>query len=122
VEVVVSGGRGPATARNRGWRASHAEWVAFLDDDVIPYRGWLTELAGDLDGLPPDVGGSQGRLFVPVPSDRAPTDRERGVRRLETARWASANIAFRTSVLARVGGFDERFPRAYREDADLALR
>jgi histidinol-phosphate phosphatase family protein len=25
-------------------------------------------------------------------------------------------------VLAQVGGFDERFPRAYREDADLALR
>jgi histidinol-phosphate phosphatase family protein len=31
-------------------------------------------------------------------------------------------MAYRRSVLAAVGGFDERFPRAYREDADLGLR
>jgi hypothetical protein len=31
-------------------------------------------------------------------------------------------MAFRRDALAAVGGFDERFPRAYREDADLALR
>ena len=31
-------------------------------------------------------------------------------------------MAFRTRRAGRVGGFDERFPRAYREDADLALR
>ncbi len=31
-------------------------------------------------------------------------------------------MAYRRSALAAVGGFDERFPRAYREDADLALR
>jgi histidinol-phosphate phosphatase family protein len=31
-------------------------------------------------------------------------------------------MAYRRDVLAEVGGFDERFPRAYREDADLALR
>lgn len=31
-------------------------------------------------------------------------------------------MAYRTEVLRRVGGFDERFPRAHREDADLALR
>ncbi len=31
-------------------------------------------------------------------------------------------MAYRTDVLRRVGGFDERFPRAFREDADLALR
>jgi histidinol-phosphate phosphatase family protein len=31
-------------------------------------------------------------------------------------------MAFRRCALHAVGGFDERFPRAYREDADLALR
>jgi histidinol-phosphate phosphatase family protein len=31
-------------------------------------------------------------------------------------------MAFRRSALRAVGGFDERFPRAYREDSDLALR
>jgi cellulose synthase/poly-beta-1,6-N-acetylglucosamine synthase-like glycosyltransferase len=31
-------------------------------------------------------------------------------------------MAYRREALTRSGGFDERFPRAYREDADLALR
>jgi histidinol-phosphate phosphatase family protein len=31
-------------------------------------------------------------------------------------------MAYRRDVLVDVGGFDERFPRAYREDSDLALR
>src|SRR5687767_11943547 len=34
VEVVRGRGRGPAAARNSGWRAGSSEWVAFLDDDV----------------------------------------------------------------------------------------
>src|SRR3954449_10973624 len=31
-------------------------------------------------------------------------------------------MAYRSSALEDVGGFDERFERPYREDADLALR
>ena len=65
---------------------------------------------------------SQGRVVVPMPEGRRPTDWERNVRGLETARWATADMAYRRAVLAEVGGFDERFPRAYREDADLGLR
>jgi HAD superfamily hydrolase (TIGR01662 family) len=41
---------------------------------------------------------------------------------LETACWITADLAVRRDVLVEVGGFDERFPRAYREDADFALR
>jgi histidinol-phosphate phosphatase family protein len=122
--VTVLHGRaaGPATARNTGWRASHAEWIAFVDDDVIPDRDWLRHLADDLGAAVPDVGGVQGRLRVPLPSHRPPTDWERNVRGLETARWATADMAYRRAVLEAVGGFDEAFRRAYREDADLALR
>src|SRR5438270_287781 len=41
---------------------------------------------------------------------------------LEGARWATADMAYRRAALVAVGGFDERFPRAYREDADLGIR
>jgi histidinol-phosphate phosphatase family protein len=44
------------------------------------------------------------------------------VQGLERAQWATADLAYRRRALARVHGFDERFPRAYREDADLGLR
>jgi histidinol-phosphate phosphatase family protein len=115
-------GRGPAWARNRGWRSANAEWVAFLDDDVVLPPDWRGRLAGDLSELPENVAGSQGRIRVPLPAGRRPTDWERNVRGLESARWATADMAYRRSALSAVGGFDERFGRAYREDADIALR
>jgi histidinol-phosphate phosphatase family protein len=113
--------RGPAAARNRGWRQSRADWVVFLDDDVLPGHDWLERLASDLD-VPANFAGSAGRIYVPLPADRPPTDWERNVKGLETASYATADMGYRREVLARVGGFDERFERAFREDADLALR
>ena len=122
LELVRGAGRGPAAARNAGWRRGRAPWVVFLDDDVAPAPDWCECLAEDLAGLEPDVAASQGRVRVPPPADRRPTDRERCVAGLERAVWATADMAYRRDVLAGVGGFDERFPRAYREDADLGLR
>lgn len=122
LEVRPGRAAGPASARNIGWRATTAEWVAFLDDDVVPATDWADRLAEDLASCGPEVGASQGRLRVPLPDHRRPTDWERNVSGLEQARWATADMAYHREVLAEVGGFDERFRRAYREDADLALR
>lgn len=122
--IVVEDRRraGPAAARNAGWRQSCAQWVAFLDDDVLPTHDWPERLAADLAGLGGDVAASQGRVVVPRPAGRRPTDHERMVAGLEGARWVTADMAFRRDALAGAGGFDERFTRAYREDADLCLR
>jgi histidinol-phosphate phosphatase family protein len=122
VHVLAGPCRGPAAARNAGWRASRAEWVAFLDDDVIPPPGWRAALIADLAPLEPYFAASQGRIRVPLARDRRPTDWERNVAGLQHARWATADMAYRRAALVDVGGFDERFPRAYREDADLGLR
>jgi histidinol-phosphate phosphatase family protein len=127
VRVLRSGGRGPAAARNVGWRATSGTWVAFLDDDVLLPRGWSRELEADLREPAPagrgePTGGVSARIHVPDPEGRRPTDAERGVLGLRDAWWATADMAYRRTALERVGGFDERFPRAYREDADLALR
>ena len=122
VRVVRTGGGGPARARNLGWRSARTEWIAFLDDDVVPDPDWYEALSRDLADLPADVAGSQGRVRVPLPEDRSPTDWERGTAGLATSSWITADLAYRRSALAAVGGFDERFPRAFREDSDLALR
>lgn len=119
--ILRSGGRGPAAARNVGWRACRSEWVVFLDDDVLVTNPWLADLATDLE-QPGAIGGVHAIISVPLPTRRRPTDWERGTSGLETARWITADMAFRRSVLRGVGGFDERFPRAFREDSDIALR
>jgi histidinol-phosphate phosphatase family protein len=125
VLVVLGGGHGPAAARNLGWRAVpvDVDWIAFLDDDVLVPGDWCTALAADLAAADA-VGASatQARIDVPLPDNRRPTDWERGTAGLSGAWWITADMAYRRNALAAVGGFDERFPRAFREDADLALR
>ena len=122
VRVLRAGGGGPARARNVGWRLARTEWVSFLDDDVVPDPDWYERLLADLSGPGPAVGGIQGNLRVPLPPGRRPTDWERCTAGLETSQWITADLTYRRGVLAAVGGFDERFRRAYREDADLGLR
>ncbi len=39
-------GKGPAAARNTGLAACSTDFVAFLDSDVVPRRGWLEALLG----------------------------------------------------------------------------
>lgn len=122
VEVVPGGAVGPAAARNTGWRTAEEPWIAFLDDDVVPGAHWAADLAADLAAAGPRTGGVQGRIRVPLPEGRRPTDWERTTAGLATARWITADLAYRRAALEAVGGFDERFRRAFREDADLALR
>jgi HAD superfamily hydrolase (TIGR01662 family) len=121
-EVVSTRGAGPAAARNLGWRCTTTPWVAFLDDDVRVTGDWRARLCADLAAQPPTVAGVQGRIEVPLPPGRRPTDWERGTAGLARARWITADMAYRRAALVESGGFDERFPRAFREDADLALR
>lgn len=122
LRIVPGTASGPAAARNRGWREATTPWVAFLDDDVVPGRTWPGGLSADLAGLAWDVAASQGRIRVPLAAGRRPRDWERNVAGLESACWATADMAYRRQVLEEVGGFDERFGRAFREDADLGLR
>ncbi len=122
VRGLRSWGGGPAAARNAGWGATDATWIAFLDDDVLPPADWVDQLHRDLAACGPEVGATQGGIRVPLPAHRRPTDWERSTAGLEQAVWATADMAYRREALVQVGGFDERFPRAYREDADLGLR
>jgi len=111
-------GRGPAVARNTGWRAARGALIAFTDDDTIPARLWLAEgRAAMADGR---HAALCGRVFVPLPP--RPTDHERMTAGLATAEFVTANAFVRRAALERVGGFDERFTRAWREDSDLQFR
>jgi hypothetical protein len=122
VRTSGGGGRGPAAARNAGWRSATASWVVFIDDDVVLPPAWMQQLEADLHDAGPRVAAVQGQVHVPLPDHRRPSDWERNVGGLDGARWITADLAVRRAALDEIGGFDKRFPRAYREDTDLALR
>jgi GT2 family glycosyltransferase len=113
--LVPHGTRGPAGARNCGWRSAEAPIIAFTDDDTIPDRDWLREGLQALD-VPGRVA-VWGRVDVPLPALAA--DGARGAVTLDNESLVASNCLARRVALERVGGFDERYVRPWREDTDL---
>jgi GT2 family glycosyltransferase len=111
------GPHGPAAARNRGWCTARSTVIAFTDDDTVPDAQWLEK---GLAALGSAGEALRGRIVMPL--DGTPTDYERDAKQLETADFVTANCFCRKSVLEKLGGFDERFRMAWREDSDLYFR
>jgi GT2 family glycosyltransferase len=96
---------GPARARNRGWRASSSDFIAFTDDDCEPTGGWLR--AG-IAALQHDdaVGIVQGRTLPEIGVPRTAWTNTREV--LEPSPWfEGCNLFVRRKALESSGGFDE---------------
>jgi mycofactocin system glycosyltransferase len=127
--------RGPAAARNTGLSAVTTPFVAFLDSDVVPLRGWLPALL--LHFADPAVGLVAPRIIA-LDDARPEGTAARWVTAYEKARSSfdlgptPALVAPRGSVsyvpsaclVGRVeaipGGFDEEMKVA--EDVDLVWR
>jgi len=113
--AAVTETQGPAGARNKGWRAAAGEVIAFTDDDTVPDPAWLSE---GWKAMESGVTAASGRVVVPMP-EGTPTDYERDIARMEDAEFVTANCFVRRQALVAIGGFDERFTAAWREDSDL---
>jgi GT2 family glycosyltransferase len=130
--IPVRGVHGPAAARNAGWRVAQGEIIAFTDDDCVPAAAWLRAGlavigAGNADArgsgcdeYVETIDGVSGRVVVPL--TQTPTDYERNEARLAHADFVTANCFYRRDALAAVGGFDEHYTLAWREDSDLQFR
>lgn len=112
--IAVGERHGPAAARNAGWYAARAEIIAFTDDDCVPEKDWLRSGLAALDA---HTAAVWGRIVVPLPKD--PTDYERDAAQLQSAGFVTANCFCRRFALIDIGGLDENFTAAWREDSDL---
>lgn len=109
---------GPAAARNAGWKQAAYQVIAFTDDDTLPAPDWLALglRAMSREHVVAVAGGVQ------VPLRAEPTDYERNESRLGEAAFVTANCFVSKTALEKIGGFDERFRAAWREDSDLHFR
>lgn len=122
--------RGPAAARNAGWRLVTTPLVAFLDADTLPRPGWLDPLlrhfeAPDVAAVAPRVrsvpGGSaleryeQTRSPLDLGAQPGPVLPGSRISYVPTAA-----LLMRTETLAELGGFDETM--RFGEDVDLVWR
>ncbi len=136
VRYIRQANRGPAVARNQGIAAATGDVIAFTDDDCLPPADWLSRLAEGYQRHPEAVGGG-GSLIAPpdllVTNIFARYERYNGLEvyhsgdqpylgGFECPAGGTANMSYRRSVLLEVNGFDEGFPVAAGEDADLKLR
>lgn len=125
--------RGPAAARNTGWRLATTDLVAFVDPRCTPQPGWLDRLLPHFDDpavvavapritsrVLPSLSAGLAAYERARPSlDRGPTEglvRPRG----RVPFVPSTALLLRRSALEASGGFDEALRLG--EDVDMVWR
>lgn len=112
--------KGPAAARNAGWRIAKGQLILFTDDDCIPAFNWTKNFYNAFEFYGQPAIAMTGKIIVPLSPE--PTDFELNTANLETAEFVTANCACTKSSLELVNGFDEAFTMAWREDSDLEFQ
>jgi GT2 family glycosyltransferase len=109
--------RGPASNRNAGAAEASGDWLAFVDDDCQPARGWLAALRRATDAGSVEV--IEGRIVCP---ERRDTPFLHGAENLTGGVYWSGNLAIQRDLFIRLGGFDEDFTEAAGDDLEFAER
>lgn len=132
LRVLQEKRRGPACARNAGWRAALAPQVLFLDDDMLPgpnvlrlhaeafarnpkasYLGYVDNEWGTYTHpLSRYVALTMGARFFPAQDGAQATFYQ----------YLTQNVSSPREALERVGGFEESFSGYGNEDPELGYR
>lgn len=96
---------GPAKARNRGWRETDIDLLAYIDDDCVPAPEWIERGVAALRS-DPALGVVQGAVRVPEGITMTPWS---VIRELDgpSPYFEGCNVFYRREALAAAGGFSE---------------
>lgn len=131
--TVQASAPGASGARNAGWRSATAPLILFLDDDIVPGPGLISQHLAWHERQPEPEVGVLGHVRWSRRVKVTPFMRwlETGIQfdygtirgvEVEWQRFYSCNVSVKREMLEAVGGFDEqRFPYGY-EDLELARR
>ena len=129
VTLVVQSNAGPAAARNTGAARAKFSWLAFIDDDCVPQRGWLSAFGKAFHENPHELfGGNTINALVENVFSSASQQLVSYVcgyydgRKGRTRLFTSNNMAVGTDDFRAIGGFDTRFSRAAGEDREFCDR
>lgn len=124
VEYIITDKSGLSYARNVALKQCRTPYIAYLDDDALAEPGWAEAVLDAFEACGKDtgvVGGKvnpiweiskpewlDGELLGPL----TVLDWGDSVHRLKPSEWlVGANVAYKTSALAAVGGFSEQLGR-----------
>jgi len=108
---------GISKSRNRGLKYATGDYIFFTDGDCTVSKNWIEEGLKYLKD--PNCVGVEGKIYY-VSNDYEPSFSDHFTENRYGGHFMTGNIAYKKSVIERVGGFDERY--TYLEDRDLALR
>jgi glycosyltransferase involved in cell wall biosynthesis len=134
VRYVFEAKQGPSHGRNAGVANARAKIIAFTDDDVHVGPDWLNNIKRAFDNNPAVdcVAGKILPAWTTVPPSWLTGDHwgplaiaDYGDRIILSAPntpicWSTSNIAFRSSVFERIGGFSGEFRRS--QDREFMCR
>lgn len=107
---------GISKSRNICLKHANGEYLFFTDGDCIAYKNWIEEGLKYLKGS--DYVGVEGKTYY-VSANYQPTFSDHWCES-RPGDFMTGNIAYKRSVVTKVGGFDERYD--YNEDRDFGLR
>lgn len=126
VHILKQKNRGPAAARNLGWKHSRCDVCVFTDGDCVPRPDWLENILPAFED--PEAGAAAGTyetlnndsLLARFIGHEIAWRHSRAGETVDA--HGSFNLAVRKSVLDETRGFKEFYKKPSGEDFDLTYR
>lgn len=115
---------GPASARNFGVKYAQGNLIAFIDDDIVVSKNWLSN-GRQIFAKNQDIVGVVGKTILPQ-NDFSHFFKHFMINE-KPGRYPACNFWIRKKEFLKINGFDENFYSAkfkifHHEDADLCFR